>query len=463
MKQTNRFRNKKVLVLGLALSGFHAAKLLLELGAFVTVNDSKEVDENPDAQELIASGIKVVAGHHPVELLDESFACIVKNPGIPYSNPMVVRAQELGIPILAEVEVAYEVLEASLIGVTGTNGKTTTTSMIAAILGEERRSGQAFTAGNIGVPASRVAEEATADDDVVMELSSFQLMGIEQLRPHIAVITNITEAHLDYHGTREEYVAAKWRITENQTEEDYLIINGDQEELLRMAENARATVVPFSRTKELPNGASVKEGWIVFRGEQVMPVASLHVPGTHNLENALAAVATAKLKGIENRVIEKALAAFGGVAHRIQYIGTVSGRKVYNDSKATNILAARTALDSFPDDRIVLLAGGLDRGNSFEELVPGLENVKAMVVFGETAAKLQAAAEQAGIPAVAVAKNVEAAVPEAFRLSEAGDIILLSPACASWDQYRSFEERGNRFVAAVEAIKSEGNEVEGRS
>lgn len=463
MKQTNRFRNKKVLVLGLAMSGFHAAKLLLELGAFVTVNDAKQLDENPDAQELVASGIKVVAGQHPLELLDESFAYIVKNPGIPYSNPMVVRAQEIGIPILSEVEVAYEVLEAPLVGVTGTNGKTTTTSMIAAILGEARRSGRAFTAGNIGVPASQVAQEATPEDDVVMELSSFQLMGIDQLRPQIAVITNITEAHLDYHGSRKEYVAAKWRITENQTETDYLVLNGDQEELLELAESTRAAVVPFSRIKELRNGAYVKGDWIYFRDEKVMPVAALHVPGAHNVENALAAVACAKLKGIENSVIERALSAFAGVEHRIQYVGTVAGRRVYNDSKSTNILAARTALDSFPDDRIVLLAGGLDRGNTFEELVPSLQNVKAMVVFGETASKLQEAAAQAGIPAVVTTKNVETAVPEAFRLSEEGDVILLSPACASWDQYRNFEERGQRFVTALEHIKQEGIEVEGRN
>lgn len=460
MKQTTRFQNKKVLVLGLALSGFHAAKLLLELGAFVTVNDAKQLEENPDAQELISSGIKVVAGYHPVELLDESFAYMVKNPGIPYTNPMVVRAQELGIPVLTDVEIAYEVLEAPLIGVTGTNGKTTTTSMIAAILRQDRKGGRAFTAGNIGVPASQVAQEATAEDDVVMELSSFQLMGIEKLHPRIAIITNITEAHLDYHGSRAEYVAAKWQITQNQLESDYLLVNGDQEELLRLAKGAKATVIPFSRTKELTNGAYVKEGWIFFQGEQIMPLTSLHVPGAHNVENALAAVACAKLKGVANETIETALSSFGGVEHRIQYVGTVAGRKVYNDSKATNILATRTALDSFPEERIILLAGGLDRGNTFEELVPALQNVKAMVLYGETASKLQEAAESAGIPTVVLTENVDTAVSEAFHVSEEGDVILLSPACASWDQYKNFEERGRRFQAAVAAVKQQGIEVD---
>lgn len=212
MKQIKQYENEKVLVLGLAKSGFSAAKLLNDLGALVTVNDGKPFEENPEAQGLLEQGVRVITGHHPIELLDEDFSLMVKNPGIPYDNPLVAKAEELHIPILTEVELAYQVAECPIVGITGTNGKTTTTTMIGLLLNQERKTGKAHLAGNIGFPASEVASKATADDDIVMELSSFQLMGIKSFKPQIAVITNIYEAHLDYHKTRENYVAAKWAI-----------------------------------------------------------------------------------------------------------------------------------------------------------------------------------------------------------------------------------------------------------
>ena len=452
MKNVTRYQNKKVLVLGLALSGFHAAKLLAKLGAYVTVNDSKKLDDNPDAQELIASGIRVISGHHPVELLDEAFAFIIKNPGIPYNNPMVERALELKMPIFTEVEVAAEILEASLIGVTGTNGKTTTTAMIYDLLSENRSKGQAYKAGNIGIPAADVAQIATENDDVVLELSSFQLMGIDLLRPHIAIITNLSEAHLDYHGTRAEYVKAKWRITENQTEEDYLILNWEQEELRELSKQTKAQIVPFSITEVLTNGAYVKDKKIYFQEEMVMPVASLNVPGQHNLENALAAIAVAKLKGVSNTTIEQVLQSFGGVKHRLQFVQEVAGRKFYNDSKSTNIVAAKTALNSFPKQAIVLIAGGLDRGNEFDDLIPDLTGIKALLVFGEAKHKLEKAAKKAGIQTIIQTENPATAVKDSMKISEAGDIILLSPACASWDQYKNFELRGDHYIQAIREI-----------
>lgn len=466
IKKHTRFENKKVLVLGLALSGFHAAKLLLELGAFVTVNDAKDVEENPDAQELISLGIRVITGQHPLELLDESFSYMIKNPGIPYSNPMIAKAMEMGLPILTDVEIAADIMEADLICVTGTNGKTTTTTMITDLLNQDRLSGKAYEAGNIGIPATLVAEKATEKDDVVMELSSFQLMGIDQLHPHIAVLTNISEAHLDYHGSREEYVKAKWRITKNQTTKDYLVLNWDQEELRNLSSDTKATVIPFSRTHELEKGAYVKKNWIYYRKERVMPLSSLLVPGSHNVENALAAIAVAKLKHLSNQTIEKAFSSFHGVKHRIQYVDEIKERTFYNDSKATNILATQTALGSFPDRNVILLAGGLDRGNTFDELMPFLSNVKAMVVFGETAAKLVETAERAGIPVVKVTEDVTSAVMESYARSKEEDVILLSPACASWDQYKNFEVRGEMFIQAVHRLKVReegGNEPVGGS
>ena len=460
MKNIKRYEHKKVLVLGLALSGVNAAKLLHSLGALVTVNDYKNFDENPEAQELLESGIRVVTGGHPVELLDEDFEWIVKNPGIMYNNPIIVKAIEKGIPVITEVELAYEVAESMVIGITGTNGKTTTTTMIAELLNAERSKGQAYVAGNIGTPASLVAQKATKDDEIIMELSSFQLMGITELKPHIAVITNIYSAHLDYHGTREEYVAAKMTITKNQTEEDYLILNWDQPELRALSEKSKATIIPFSRKEILDNGVYLQDDVIYYQGEPVMAKETILVPGDHNVENAMAAIAVAKLLNQENGAIRATLEKFTGVKHRTQFVTEFEERRFYNDSKATNTLATENALKGF-NVPVVLLAGGLDRGNGFDDLIPSMSGkVKALIVFGETATKLAETGEKAGIPKIISVQNVEAAVPVAYELSEAKDVILLSPACASWDQYRSFEVRGDAFIHSVEQLVEDAIEEE---
>ncbi|MER2001861.1 MAG: UDP-N-acetylmuramoyl-L-alanine--D-glutamate ligase [Carnobacterium inhibens] len=455
MKNIKRYEHKKVLVLGLALSGVNAAKLLHALGALVTVNDYKNFDENPQAQELLESGIRVVTGGHPVELLDEDFEWVVKNPGIMYNNPIIVKAIEKGIPVITEVELAYEVAESTIIGITGTNGKTTTTTMIAELLNAGRSKGHAYVAGNIGTPASLVAQKATADDEIVMELSSFQLMGITELKPHIAVITNIYSAHLDYHGTRDEYVTAKMNITKNQTEKDYLILNWDQLELRKLAKQSKAQIIPFSRKEFLENGVYLQDGVIYYQREPVMAKETILVPGEHNVENAMAAIAVAKLLNQENGVIRNSLENFAGVKHRTQFVMELEERRFYNDSKATNTLATENALKGF-DVPIILLAGGLDRGNDFDDLIPTMSNkVKALIVFGETAMKLSEAGKKAGIETIIPVQNVEAAVPVAYELSEPNDVILLSPACASWDQYRSFEVRGDAFIHSVEQVAEE--------
>jgi UDP-N-acetylmuramoylalanine--D-glutamate ligase len=456
MKKISTYENKKVLVLGLAKSGFSAAKLLHELGALVTVNDGKPFEENAEAQELLSLGIKVVTGSHPIELLDEDFSLMVKNPGIPYSQPLVAKAAEMGIPIITEVELAYEVAECPIIGITGTNGKTTTTTMIGLILNAEKESGEARLAGNIGFPASTVAQEAKPEDKIVMELSSFQLMGVTDFHPHIAVITNIYEAHLDYHGTRDEYVKAKWNLQKNMTDNDFLILNWNQEELQNLAKRTKAQVLPFSTTEKLEKGAYYADGVIYYDQVKVMDASELGVPGAHNIENALAAISVAKLYGISNEAIRQTLRLFHGVAHRTQYVGEAAGRTFYNDSKATNILATERALSGFEHESLILLAGGLDRGNGFDELVPSLKGIKAMIVFGETAEKLKSAAEQAGIPVIKETANAETAAAEAFEVSEPGDTILLSPANASWDQYPNFEIRGTKFMEAVEKLKENG-------
>ncbi|HBL2829778.1 TPA: UDP-N-acetylmuramoyl-L-alanine--D-glutamate ligase [Enterococcus faecium] len=453
MKKISTYENKKVLVLGLAKSGVSAAKLLHELGALVTVNDGKPFDENPEAQELLSLGIKVITGSHPIELLDEEFSLMVKNPGIPYSHPLVAKAQEMGIPVITEVELAYEVAECPIIGITGTNGKTTTTTMTGLLLNAGADQGIARLAGNIGYPASGVAQEAKSEDKIVMELSSFQLMGITDFRPHIAVITNIYEAHIDYHGTRKEYVKAKWNLQKNMTEKDYLILNWNQSELQELAQRTKARVLPFSTKEVLEDGVYADDYSIYYKKEKIMEISELGVPGKHNVENALAAISVAKLYGISNEAIRETLHFFHGVLHRTQYVGEIQGRKFYNDSKATNILATKMALSGFETSKVVLLAGGLDRGNTFDELIPSLKGIKAMVVFGQTKEKLMDAGKKAGIETIVTADSVEQAVPLALENSTDGDVVLLSPANASWDQYPNFETRGNRFMEAVNRLK----------
>ena len=453
MLNKNVFEHKRVLVIGLAKSGVAVAKLLLHQGAMVTVNDRIPLEENPDAKSLIEEGIRVLAGSHPVDLLEEHFDFVVKNPGIPYHNCMVEAAMKKGIPVYTEIEIAYQLLEGLIIGITGSNGKTTTTTLASLMLKESFPERQVYAAGNIGIPLSQLAEQSTKEDIYVSELSSFQLMGIDQFKPKIACIVNIFSAHLDYHGTREEYIKAKLQLTKNQTEEDYLVYNADYPELITLIEgNTKATLVPFSRKNILEFGASVKDNYICFNGEKVIPVSTIQVPGTQNVENVLAAVAIAKLAGATNEGIEKAVQNFHGVKHRTQFVKEVNKRRFYNDSKATNIIATQTALRSFTNQSVILIAGGLDRGNGFDELVPDLTSVSGIVLYGETKEKLQEAAKVAGVPVIEVVNTLEEATKKAYEISKEEDIILLSPACASWDQFKNFEIRGDEFIRVVENL-----------
>ena len=449
MKTISKFANKKVLVLGLAKSGESAARLLDKLGAIVTVNDGKPFEENPAAQSLLEEGIKVVTGGHPLELLDEDFEWMVKNPGIPYNNPMVMRALEKKIPVITEVELAYLISDAPIIGITGSNGKTTTTTMIAEVRTAGGQNG--LLSGNIGFPASQVAQNAGERDTLVMELSSFQLMGIEAFHLEIAVITNLMPTHLDYHGSFEEYVAAKWNIQKNMTASDYVVLNFNQDLAKELAKKTVAKVLPFS-TQEKVDGAYLDGDVLTFRGEAIMKASELGVPGSHNVENALATIAVAKLRGIDNQVIRETLAHFGGVKHRLQYVGEINQVKFYNDSKSTNILATQKALSGFDNSKVILIAGGLDRGNEFDELVPDIKGLKKMVILGESAARVKRAADQAEVSYLD-ASDVRDATRKAFSVAEPGDVVLLSPANASWDMYKNFEVRGDEFLAVFKELK----------
>ncbi|MCT1904227.1 UDP-N-acetylmuramoyl-L-alanine--D-glutamate ligase [Oceanobacillus sojae] len=448
MKTMKQFP-EKVLVLGLARSGTAAARVLLDNRKDVTVNDKAASYDDAFVQELQKRGAQVVLGSHPLSVL-EGIEIVIKNPGIRYDHPIIAEALRQKIPVITEVELVSYLTQQPVIGITGSNGKTTTTTLITEML--KCSDCNVKLAGNIGIAATEVAQTMQAGERMVIELSSFQLQGISKFRPTTAVLLNIYEAHLDYHGDLESYVNAKCNIFKNQQADDYLVYNADDSTLKERVIHTDAKKIPFSVTAKLDQeGAWADDTYVYFFDEVIIPLEDIVLVGKHNLENILAAVAAAKINGATNEGIQHVLKTFSGVKHRLEFVGMKQGRYVYNDSKATNILATQKALDSFKKG-IVLLAGGLDRGNEFDALIPHLKNVKAMVVFGETASKLERIGREAGVQVIKYAEGVDDAAKTGFTLTEAGDILLLSPACASWDQYKTFEERGDIFVQAVHTI-----------
>lgn len=450
----NRYQDKKVVVLGMAKSGVAVAKLLHRFGAHVVANDQKPREEAAGAEELEALGIPVICGGHPDDLIRPGISLVVKNPGIPYEAAPVARALELGIPVVTEVELAYQVSRAPMIGITGSNGKTTTTTLIGLIL---REAGiDALTGGNIGTVLCGLAEEARPDQWLVAELSSFQLMGTATFRPKIGVLLNVYPAHLDYHHTMDEYRAAKWKLFANQTADDIAILPYDQADACPDLQSLAAQVYFFSKHRPVPRGTYVENGSILFVGasgerEEILPVEKLSVA---HLDNALAAVLACKLAGADNGSIARALESFAGVEHRMEYVATIAGVKYYNDSKATNAEAASRALQALKEP-VVWICGGLDRGVTFHDLIPVIQpRVKAVVAFGETAPILLARAKEAGINTLIHVDTVEKAVFAASEAASPGDAVLLSPACASWDMFPSFEVRGSMFKDVVHRLKT---------
>lgn len=451
MQTLEQYRNKQVLVLGFGISGLNAAELLANSGAQVVANDQATPKDPSIVAHLKSLGIEVITGSNPLELADRSFDLVVKNPGIPYDNPLVAKFVEQQTPIITEAELGAELFEGHLVSVTGSNGKTTTTTLTQLMLAHDSQHKVKY-AGNIGVSFSKVAATLSTDDTLVTELSSFQLLGAPTLHPHIAIITNIFSNHLDYHKTRENYINAKLNITRNQNQDDYLVMNWDRDEWQQIARRSQATIVPFSRQNKSHQGSYEEDGKIYWRGEYIMDADDIRLIGPQNVENALAAIAAAKLSGVANSAIVDVLKTFGGVRHRLQYVTEYQDRLFYNDSKSTDIEATEVALQGF-NRPVILLAGGLDRGYTFERLVPYFrEHVKAIIVFGQCKDKMKEAAVQAHIPIIKESENAITAVPEAWKISAPGDVILLSPANASWDQFPSFEVRGDRFIEAVEKL-----------
>ncbi|MGN7380331.1 UDP-N-acetylmuramoyl-L-alanine--D-glutamate ligase [Paenibacillus sp. SAFN-117] len=472
MKHPREYKNQEVIVLGLAKSGMAAAVRFHELGAKVTVNDRKDRNQCPEADPLEALGISVVCGGHPDSLIHEGVALVVKNPGIPYGAEPVRKALELGIEVVTEVEVAYQLSEAPIIGITGSNGKTTTTTWVGEMLAKAGKS--PIVAGNIGRALCDAANDATKDHWLVAELSSFQLKGTDQFRPRIACLLNVYETHLDYHGTMSDYTASKAKLFANQYKEDIAVLNWDDTECRLLSTKVQARVFPFSMKEELKEGVYLRrhaetgrlERDIVYRDSEgtvhpIIRAEEIGIPGDFNVGNGLAAAAIAIAAGVPLPYIAESLREFRGVEHRLEYVRTCRNIAYYNNSKATNPAATIKALEVF-DQPIVLIAGGMDRQGTdkemdYRELEPYLrDKVKAAVFLGETRDKLANVARSAGMTRVRLVDNgsspsetLAQAVKYAEELAEPGDVVLLSPACASWDMFPSFEERGRMFKESV--------------
>lgn len=479
MEHPASYRNWKVVVLGLAKSGVSVAKVFHSLGADVIVNDQKAREQCPEADELAALGISVLCGGHPADLIDADTALLVKNPGIPYSAPPVRQALALGVEVVTEVEVAGMLSPAPIIGITGSNGKTTTTTWIGKLL--EAAGMKPIVAGNIGRPLCDAALEAEPDHWLVAELSSFQLKGTSAFRPRVGLLLNIAETHLDYHGGMEDYIASKAKLFANQTDGDTAVLNADDAECRKLAASLRADQLPFSLYTRLDKGVFIEppypspannaaegaeeERSIVYRDGSgaetvILPVNELGIPGRHNAANALAAIAGSIAAGADPHLLAAPLRGFRGVEHRLEFVLEKDGVSYYNDSKATNPTATTMSVDSLKAP-IVLVAGGLDRGSDYMELLPLFRTgrVKGLVVLGQTGAKLARVAELAGLSSVVIVEPEEdaestlrRAVREAATLAEAGDAVLLSPACASWDMFPSYEVRGRIFKESAHTL-----------
>lgn len=450
-------KDKKVLIVGLGKSGIAAAQAMLRLEAEVHIQDAKK-EENVDPQLrgfLKEKGAICYFNRMPADM--GYFDMLILSPGVSPELAFVQEAKEKGAEIIGELEIAYRIGSGNYVAITGTNGKTTTTTLVGEIFKAAER--KTYVVGNIGVAVISASIDAPEDAWLVTETSSFQLETTKYFKPSVSAILNLTPDHLDRHHTMEAYGAAKARIFANQQADGYTVLNADDPACFALAgKDCRAKVVPFSRTKKLDFGAYVENGQIVIKNEAGELVSfcradELKIIGVHNLENALAAAAVCYFAGIETSVITDVLRTFGGVEHRIEYCGMVEGVKYYNDSKGTNVDAAVTALRAIGKN-IILIAGGDGKGQDFDPFLAGFgDSVKHMLLLGQDAPLLQAAADKAGFTDYSLVKDMEEAVRKAYDLAAEGDTVLLSPACASWDMYQNYEQRGDHFKECVERLQ----------
>ncbi len=446
--------NKRALVVGLGKSGVASALFLKAHGAKVTVSDTKSGDElRNEIPVLLDHGITVETGGHG----DRTFRgqdLIVVSPGVPVDAPPLVQARALGESVIGEIELAAQFLPGPIVAITGSNGKTTTTTLTGEIMTAAGFS--ALVGGNIGTPAISLAERAKPETTIVLEISSFQLETIQTFRPKVAVVLNVTPDHLDRHRTFEVYVDAKARIFENQQGSDFAVLNADDLTCVAMGARTRAQIFWFSRQKEVEHGACVRDGNIVFRDNsgqrEIMQVSEIPLKGAHNLENVLAAVCAGALMGCAPDKIRKAVSDFKAVEHRLEFVTTIRGVDYYNDSKATNVDATIKALESFPAN-IHLILGGKDKGSDYTVLNDLLrQRVKRVYAIGAAAAKIES---QIKGPEVVHAETLENAIRKANAVAQSGDVVLLAPACASFDQFKSYEHRGKTFKEIVRSLAAD--------
>jgi len=442
---------KRVLVVGLGKSGVASALFLKSHGARVTVSDTKSGDElRNEIPVLLDHGITVETGGHG----DRTFRgqdLIVVSPGVPVDAPPLAQARALGEAVIGEIELAARFLPGPIVAITGSNGKTTTTTLAGEIM--TAAGFPALVGGNIGTPAISLAERAKPETIIVLEVSSFQLETIQSFRPKIAVVLNVTPDHLDRHRTFEAYVDAKARIFENQQGSDFAVLSADDPTCIAMAARTKAQVFWFSRQKEVPQGAWVRDGNIFFRDKagqrEIMQVSEIPLKGAHNLENVLAAVCAGALMGCAPDRIRQAVRGFKAVEHRLEFVATIRGVEYYNDSKATNVDATIKALESFSGN-IHLILGGKDKGSDYTVLNDLLrERVKRVYTIGAAAGKIESQIKGAEI---AHAETLENAIRKAHSVAQPGDVVLLAPACASFDQFKSYEHRGQVFKEIVHSL-----------
>ena len=447
-------RSKRVLVVGLGKSGLAAARFLKDRGARVTVSDIRPAGLIAELPSLLDAGIMVETGSHGL-LTFRRQDLIVVSPGVPANTPELAQVRALGTPILGELELGASFLQGEIAAITGSNGKTTTTTLLGEIL---KASGKpTLVGGNIGRPVVEMVAESTPESWSVLEVSSFQLETIQSFHPRIAVVLNITPDHLDRHGSFEAYAAAKARITENQAADDFLVLNAEDKQTQRVAAKTRAQIFWFSPRRQVKQGTFVQGESIFFRAseggkaEPVLPVAEIPLAGAHNVENVLAAVCAARLAGVDSQTIRGAVKAFHAVEHRLEFVREIGGVRWFNDSKATNVDATAKAVEAFPGG-IYLILGGKDKDSDYSTLAPLLrERVRAVITIGSAAEKIET--QLAGVVKIERAGAMERAVAWAQQQARAGDVVLLAPACSSFDQFENYEHRGRVFKELVHALR----------
>ena len=447
------FNNKKILILGMARSGVAAAKELIKRNNQVIINDIKEEKEHDESSinELKKLGCKLILGIHPDNLLDNSFDYVIKNPGIKDDHKIITKAKELGIEVINEVELAYNLLPGNItiIGITGTNGKTTTTTITYEIMHKAFHD-KVHLVGNIGYPLCSILDKVKENDILVMEVSVQQSVNIKKFHPNIALLTNYSPAHIDFLGTYENYKKTKAKMFYNQEKDDVAILNLDNKEVLDELSNIKSIKKYFSTTSK--TNCYLKENVIYYNDEKIMDTSIIKIPGIHNIENILGAISIVKEFNVSNEVIRDVISNFYGVEHRLEFVDEINNVRFYNDTEATNIKCTQIALSSF-NKPIIIILGGLERGQNFDDLIPYSKNIKAIIGIGQCRERVKDFGNKINVKTY-IHEYLKEGFNSIYEIMKPGDIVLLSPASASWDQYKECEIRGMEFKNLVKEMKN---------